>query len=670
MALKKEQVYLVVIGVLAVLLVATASVALLNLPSAKPSVAPSVNVSTAPSAPSAAEGTTSTATVATGDEAWFGIQTVLVTPKKVVVEGVAKVPDVSLVEASVESKDQEQMSVPPDPRTGRWYVDFAVNPDSGDSMKIDFMATVGGRTVSVSRTVDLSDSGLATPPSGADALQADWLAAPVSVTSTDIAAALGVPVAQVDPADANLRSTFWKVGTVRGGEYDGDEILVVEVPCQGPCMTPNLARMVLDRGGKRLVNLSIYGMDKGGLFADETAPEVQASEYFAPGPLVADDPALLLSEPGLPKSPKLAGSDYGLSWNEEEAFFTDPKDVSAIGKTADRQTIYSGAGGCLYLRGADLVYRAYDLVLPFQGKATEVTFTDGGQGVTNYEDYGHQDVGGCGAANCWAVRAEKGLGIGTELVAVGKTSNGETVYGHTTDAADRKDALSAWPEGMTGSDYTSGRDAAGRHLVFYWKDPFGRWIRFVKVTALPPVECGKPVIYLYPESEEPVHVSLGLKGTLSASEPAYGGAGWSVLARPDGYVTNLEDGKTYPNLYWEGTGVGYEIPKGGFVIPTASADSWLEATLARIGFTARESAEFREFWVPRMPKTPYVFITFVDQKYFDRDAPLRISPAPDAVYRVFMESRGLDAPASVPPIALPKIVRKGFTVVEWGGALR
>lgn len=59
----------------------------------------------------------------------------------------------------------------------------------------------------------------------------------------------------------------------------------------------------------------------------------------------------------------------------------------------------------------------------------------------------------------------------------------------------------------------------------------------------------KPVIYLYPEQETDVRVTLDLAGELTCAYPAYGD-GWSVRAAPDGTLTD-ESGQTYRYLYWE-----------------------------------------------------------------------------------------------------------------------
>lgn len=69
----------------------------------------------------------------------------------------------------------------------------------------------------------------------------------------------------------------------------------------------------------------------------------------------------------------------------------------------------------------------------------------------------------------------------------------------------------------------------------------------------------KPVIYLYPEQETDVRVTLDLAGELTCAYPAYGD-GWNVHAAPDGTLTD-ESGQTYRYLYWEGTSeASYDFP--------------------------------------------------------------------------------------------------------------
>ena len=178
-------------------------------------------------------------------------------------------------------------------------------------------------------------------------------------------------------------------------------------------------------------------------------------------------------------------------------------------------------------------------------------------------------------------------------------------------------------------------------------------------------ESSKPVIYLYPEEETEVTVRLDYDGDLTCTYPAYDG-GWTVTAAPDGTLTDAA-GQTYNYLYWEGiTQTEYDFSQG-FCVPGGDTAAFLEDALARLGLTRREANEFLVYWLPKMEPNPYNLISFQSAAYTD-GARLTVTPKPDAVLRVFMAWRPLDAPADIPSQDLPAFARSGFTVVEWGGA--
>ena len=182
--------------------------------------------------------------------------------------------------------------------------------------------------------------------------------------------------------------------------------------------------------------------------------------------------------------------------------------------------------------------------------------------------------------------------------------------------------------------------------------------------------CGgdeKPVIYLYPEAETEVTVSLDYHGELTCTYPAISEEGtWTVTAAPDGTLTDGA-GQTYNYLYWEGvSGAEYDFSQG-FCVPGADTAAFLEEALAGLGLTRREANEFIVYWLPRMEGNPYNLIAFQTDAYTDR-AVLTIAPEPDTLLRVFMAWRPLDAPVEIEPQALAAPERAGFTAVEWGGA--
>ena len=175
----------------------------------------------------------------------------------------------------------------------------------------------------------------------------------------------------------------------------------------------------------------------------------------------------------------------------------------------------------------------------------------------------------------------------------------------------------------------------------------------------------KPVIYLYPETETRVTVKLDLSGELTCTYPAYDG-GWVVTAAPDGTLTD-EHGRTYNYLYWEGEGTeAYDFSKG-FCVAGSDTAAFLEDALDRLGLTRREANEFLVYWLPRMQDNSYNLIAF-QQEAYTQSAKLTVSPRPDSVLRVFMAWKPLARPVDVPAQTLPGFERRGFTLVEWGGA--
>lgn len=175
----------------------------------------------------------------------------------------------------------------------------------------------------------------------------------------------------------------------------------------------------------------------------------------------------------------------------------------------------------------------------------------------------------------------------------------------------------------------------------------------------------KPVIYLYPEEETRVSVTLDYDGTLTSTYPSYKN-GWTVDAAPDGTLTDPDSGRQYYCLFWEGvTDAEYDFSTG-FCVAGADTAAFLEGALADLGLTEQEANEFIIYWLPRMEGNAYNLISFQQEAYTD-SAVLTIDPAPDTLIRVFMAWKGLDGPVEVEPQTLAAPERTGFTAVEWGG---
>ena len=175
----------------------------------------------------------------------------------------------------------------------------------------------------------------------------------------------------------------------------------------------------------------------------------------------------------------------------------------------------------------------------------------------------------------------------------------------------------------------------------------------------------KPVIYLYPEKEMEVKVQLEYDGKLVCTYPEYDD-GWKVVAQPDGTLCDYS-GKTYSYLFWEGnTHATYDFSKG-FVVKGSETAEFLEEKLSEIGLNAKEANEFIVYWLPRMQANEYNLITFQTKAYTDVGR-LHITPEPDSILRVFMAYKELEEPIEIEEPVIAPFERKGFTVVEWGGA--
>lgn len=179
-------------------------------------------------------------------------------------------------------------------------------------------------------------------------------------------------------------------------------------------------------------------------------------------------------------------------------------------------------------------------------------------------------------------------------------------------------------------------------------------------------DYAKPVIYLYPEEDTKVSISVDFTdgGAITCSYPEYNG-GWNVTAMPDGTLYD-ENGDEYYCLYWEGVGgASFDRSKGWCVVGKDTA-AFLREKLLQIGLTAREANEFIIYWLPIMQENPYNIISFHTESYAAA-VPLSVSPAPDSVIRVFMTFEASESPVEIAPQELPEYERNGFTLVEWGG---
>lgn len=181
----------------------------------------------------------------------------------------------------------------------------------------------------------------------------------------------------------------------------------------------------------------------------------------------------------------------------------------------------------------------------------------------------------------------------------------------------------------------------------------------------------KPIIYIYPEEETNLSVTVGYPEKFTCVYPEYNN-GWNVLAKPDGTLFDTSTNKEYYSLYYECDNSkdysNYDF-SDGFVVSKDNIASFLEEKLSILGLNARESQEFIIYWLPKMQDFEYSFIRFQPTEEIDENMPLYFSENPDTLIRVFMEWKGLDKPFETNGQILEPVNRNGFTIVEWGGTV-
>lgn len=181
----------------------------------------------------------------------------------------------------------------------------------------------------------------------------------------------------------------------------------------------------------------------------------------------------------------------------------------------------------------------------------------------------------------------------------------------------------------------------------------------------------KPAIYLYPETDTEVDVTLDFEnGGITHSVPEYDD-GWHVLVHSDGSIDNLRDNTVdYPYLFWEGeSDIDFDTSHGWCVKKSELRDL-LADVLPKYGLNSRETHDFEIYWLPILEDidNDYVCVSF-DTKSYEEAVTLNVTPEPDMMIRLYMVARGSDAYVDMQKPDIVTANRSGFTVVEWGGSI-
>ena len=180
-------------------------------------------------------------------------------------------------------------------------------------------------------------------------------------------------------------------------------------------------------------------------------------------------------------------------------------------------------------------------------------------------------------------------------------------------------------------------------------------------------QIAKPIIYLYPTTNEEITVKLGYSNKITTSYPKYT-YGWNVLAKPNGDLLELNTNKKLYSLYYESDPVyNFKVEDNGFVVERKDVSDFLEKKLSILGLTERETEEFIIYWLPKLEKNKYNYIRFATLDEINKNMPLEINPNPDTTIRILMTFKKLSHPINVQEQNLEIPNRTGFVAVEWGG---
>ena len=187
------------------------------------------------------------------------------------------------------------------------------------------------------------------------------------------------------------------------------------------------------------------------------------------------------------------------------------------------------------------------------------------------------------------------------------------------------------------------------------------------------IHC-KPAVYLYPPKKQLVNVRVNPKGELSYTDPPYDPlSGWTVNAFPSGQLLNIDNQQISNNyLYYESKLFDSEIkkPTKGWVVKFEDLEQLFNQTLPKLGLNQKEKQDFMDYWLKKLPKSPYYFVGLVDKSQRDYLETLEVTPNPETSIRFSLYFEALNEPKTVeePKITTPD--RKGFTLVDWGGMVK
>lgn len=466
---------------------------------------------------------------------------------------------------------------------------------------------------------------------------------------------------------------FYDAGTFNIAPYENQSLVILSLQCEGMCFGPSIYRFAYDKSQNKLTLLKNYSSEDRSNMVLPLLKNIDKTTVIK-GLILPDK----IEIPNSDKYIEIQQRDniYLLDYKVEfgPVLFVNPE----FGNVYYQIKMSTEYPSCVYVESPDgsVSLYGYDPKFMSIGDSNPpkvwIDWKDGNMKTDLAKDYAYV-AGGCGmTAVCYMIEniEEKDLTlIGTasnkiDLYVVKNPSEPSTALDKLTSTYETYQSQTKYDKTKPSMDL---KTFISKKPILYWKDPFGRWAGLIHRDVQPAAECGKPVIYLYPEKETDVSVKVNID-EFTKTVPEYGN-GWKVHAYPDGKIYNYADKQIYPYLFWEGHKKGEITASSGSVVKKEDLNKFLERSLTSLGLNKSEKDEFISFWLPKMQanKEAYCFVSFVGTKDFNKVAPLEIIPAPKTLLRVFMYYQPINTFFKTIPQELKGMDRKGFTVVEWGG---
>lgn len=173
----------------------------------------------------------------------------------------------------------------------------------------------------------------------------------------------------------------------------------------------------------------------------------------------------------------------------------------------------------------------------------------------------------------------------------------------------------------------------------------------------------KPAIYLYPQKNQKIDVSLAINGSMVTSIPPYC-KGWSVIADTNGTIDNQ-----YDYLFYENTLNTIVLPQEGWIKKGDELSEWFDEILLRLGLNTKEKKQFKEYWLKKLDQNALYEIKLFSLEFLNKNMTLKIDPSPDTIIRVIFNFKKIDKQYGLLPPVISTPKREGFHVLEWGGRL-